>query len=110
VPPTGSENYGGPVITAGGLVFIAATHYDRKIRAFNSKTGQLLWEGTLPGSGVATPATYSVNGKQYLVVGTTATRVSGSGHAIAPGGRGDPFSAFSYTNTGGGFYVAFALP
>ena len=62
--PTGSENYGGPVVTAGGLVFIAATHYDGKIRVFNSKTGELLWEATLPGSGVATPATYSVDGKQ----------------------------------------------
>jgi quinoprotein glucose dehydrogenase len=110
MPPTGSENYGGPVITAGGLVFIAATHYDRKIRAFNSKTGELLWEGTLPGSGVATPATYSVDGRQYVVVGTTATRVPGSRRPLPPGGRGDPFSAFSYTNTGGGFYVAFALP
>jgi quinoprotein glucose dehydrogenase len=110
MPPTGSENYGGPVITAGGLVFIAATHYDRKIRAFNSKTGELLWEGTLPGSGVATPATYSIDGKQYVVVGTTDTRVPGSRRPIPPGGRGDPFSAFRYTNTGGGVYVAFALP
>jgi quinoprotein glucose dehydrogenase len=109
-PPTGSENYGGPVITAGGLVFIAATHYDRKIRAFNSKTGELLWEGNLPGSGIATPATYSVNGKQYVVVGTTNTRVPGSRRPIPRGGRGDPFSGFAYTNTGGGFYVAFALP
>jgi quinoprotein glucose dehydrogenase len=110
MPPTGSENYGGPVITAGGLVFIAATHYDRKIRAFNSKTGELLWEGVLPGSGVATPATYSVDGKQYVVVATTVTRVPGSRLPVPPGGRGDPFSAFKYTNTGGGFYVAFALP
>jgi quinoprotein glucose dehydrogenase len=107
--PTGSENYGGPVITAGGLVFIAATHYDRKIRAFDSKTGELLWEGALPGSGVATPATYSVDRKQYVVVGTTDARVPGSRRPIPPGGRGDPFSGFSYTNTGGGFYVAFAL-
>jgi quinoprotein glucose dehydrogenase len=110
LPPTGSENYGGPVITAGGLVFIAATHYDRKIRAFDSKTGKLLWEGTLPGSGVATPATYSVDGKQFVVVGTTDTRVPGSRQPIAPGGHGDPFSGFSYTNMGGGSYVAFSLP
>jgi quinoprotein glucose dehydrogenase len=109
MPPTGSENYGGPVITAGGLVFIGATHYDRKIRAFNSRTGELLWEGALPGSGVATPATYSVDGKQYLVVGTTDTRVAGSRRPIPPGGRGEPFSTFAYTNSGGGFYVAFAL-
>jgi quinoprotein glucose dehydrogenase len=109
MPPTGSENYGGPVVTGGGLVFIAATHYDRKIRAFDSRTGELLWEGTLPGSGVATPATYSVDGKQYVVVGTTDTRVPGSRRPTPPGGRSDPFSTFSYTNTGGGFYVAFAL-
>jgi quinoprotein glucose dehydrogenase len=108
--PTGSENYGGPVVTAGGLVFIAATHYDRKMRAFNSKTGELLWEGMLPGSGIATPATYSIDGKQYVVVGTTATRVPGSRGPVAPGSRGDAFGSFSYTKTGGGFYVAFALP
>ena len=110
LPPTGSENYGGPVITAGGLVFIAATHYDRKIRAFDSKTGKLLWEGTLPGSGVATPATYSVDGKQFVVVGTSDTRVPGSRQPVRPGGHGDPFSGFSYTNMGGGSYVAFSLP
>ncbi len=109
MPPTGSENYGGPVITAGGLVFIAATHYDRKLRAFDSRTGELLWEGTLPGSGIATPATYSVEGKQFVVVGTTDTRVAGSRRATAPGTKGEPFSTFSYTNTGGGYYVAFAL-
>ncbi|MFL6417526.1 MAG: c-type cytochrome, partial [Bryobacteraceae bacterium] len=109
MPPTGSENYGGPVITAGGLVFIAATHYDRKIRAFHSRSGELLWEGTLPGSGVATPATYSVDGKQYVVVGTTDTRVAGSRRTTPAGGHGEAFSSFTYTNTGGGFYVAFAL-
>ncbi len=110
IPPTGSENYGGPVVTAGGLVFIAATHYDRKIRAFDNKTGALLWEGTLPGSGIATPATYSVKGKQYVAIGTTATRVPGSRHSVAAGSRGDSFGVFSYTLNGGGFYVAFALP
>ena len=109
LPPTGSECYGGPAVTAGGLVFIAATRYDRKIRAFDSRTGQLLWEGSLPGAGMATPATYSVDGKQYVVVGTSDTRVPGSRRPIPPGGHGDPSSAFGYTNTGGGFYVAFAL-
>jgi quinoprotein glucose dehydrogenase len=64
---TGTENYGGPVITAGGIVFIAATS-DAKIRAFNKRTGKLLWEADLPASGFATPAVYEVNGKQFLVI------------------------------------------
>ena len=55
---TGSENYGGPVVTAGGLVFIAATNHDRKIRAFDKSTGALLGEATMPSSGNATPAVY----------------------------------------------------
>ena len=66
-PPTGRENYGGPVITAGGLLFIAATP-DAKFRAFNKNTGKLLWETKLPNAGFATPATYSVNGKQMVVI------------------------------------------
>ncbi len=66
-PPTGCENYGGPVSTAGGLLFIAATK-DGKFRAFDKKMGTLLWETTLPAAGFATPATYEVNGKQYVVV------------------------------------------
>ena len=52
---TGSENYGGPVVTAGGLVFIAATIYDHTIRAFDSHTGALLWSADLPFAGNATP-------------------------------------------------------
>jgi quinoprotein glucose dehydrogenase len=88
---TGSENYGGPIVTAGGLVFIGATVFDKKIHAFDSHTGRLLWEATLPYAGVATPATYMVNGKQYVV--------------IAAGGGKDPKSL-----AGGGEYVAFALP
>ncbi|HVT97352.1 MAG TPA: PQQ-binding-like beta-propeller repeat protein [Acidobacteriaceae bacterium] len=87
---TGSENYGGPVVTAGGLVFIGATSYDRKFRAFDSATGKLLWETTLPFSAGATPATYSVDGKQFVVI-------------AASGGR-DPRGPV------GGVYVAFSLP
>jgi quinoprotein glucose dehydrogenase len=64
---TGTENYGGPVVTAGGILFIAATR-DSKIRAFDKKTGKLLWEYLLPAAGFATPAVYSLNGKQYLVI------------------------------------------
>ena len=59
---TGSENYGGPLVTAGGLVFIAATSYDKKLRAFDKRDGTLLWEATLPAAGNATPATYEVEG------------------------------------------------
>ena len=87
---TGSENYGGPIVTAGGLVFIGATNFDKKIRAFDKATGELLWEVTLPFAGNATPATYEVNGRQFLV--------------IAAGGGKDLKSA------SGGVYVAFALP
>ncbi len=65
--PTGTENYGGPVVTKGGLVFIAASR-DGKLRAFNKYTGKLLWEYTLPAPGFATPAMYELNGKQYLVI------------------------------------------
>lgn len=65
--PTGTENYGGPVVTAGGLLFIAATA-DEKLRAFDKRTGDVLWEASLPAAGYATPATYTVAGKQYLVV------------------------------------------
>ena len=67
IPPTGTENYGGPVVTAGGLVFIAASR-DSKIRAFHKKTGKLLWEHALPAPGFATPAIYSWKGKEYLVI------------------------------------------
>ena len=67
IAPTGTENYGGPVVTAGGLVFIAAAR-DGKLRAFNKHTGKLLWEYTLPAPGFATPAVYELKGKQYLVI------------------------------------------
>ncbi|HEY6456716.1 MAG TPA: PQQ-binding-like beta-propeller repeat protein [Steroidobacteraceae bacterium] len=72
--PTGTENYGGPVVTAGGLVFIGATVFDHKLRAFDSRTGQLLWETQLPYAGTATPATYTVGGRQYLVIETNNAR------------------------------------
>jgi quinoprotein glucose dehydrogenase len=90
VAPTGSENYGGPIVTAGGVLFISATAHDRKLRAFDSRTGELLWETVLPFAGMATPATYMVDGKQYVV--------------IAAGGSKDT------PNYRGGLYVAFSLP
>jgi quinoprotein glucose dehydrogenase len=85
---TGTENYGGPVVTAGGIVFIAATR-DAKFRAFNKRTGKLLWETELPAPGFATPSVYSVNGRQYIV--------------IACGGG-------KLGTKSGDSYVAFALP
>jgi len=87
---TGSENYGGPIVTAGGLVFIGASNFDRKFRAYDSATGKLLWETVLPFAGNATPATYSVLGRQFVV--------------IAAGGGKDR------KTKSGGVYVAFALP
>jgi len=86
---TGTENYGGPLVTAGGLLFIGATNYDRKFRAFDKSTGELLWETMLPFSGNATPITYDVNGRQFVV--------------IAAGGGKD------LKSRSGGVYVAFAL-
>ena len=65
---TGTDNYGGPIVTAGGVLFIAATNFDRKFRAFDKANGRLLWETTLPAAGNATPATYMVNGRQYIVI------------------------------------------
>lgn len=87
-PITGTPNYGGPIVTKGGLLFIAAT-MDNKIRAFDKENGEKLWEAELPTSGTATPATYSVNGKQYVVI-------------ACGGGREGTKSGDSY--------VAFALP
>ena len=87
---TGTENYGGPVVTAGGLVFIAATNFDRKFRAFDKSTGKLLWETTLPFSGNATPITYELNGRQYVVIYANGGK----------SGRG---------GESGGVYVAFSL-
>lgn len=65
--PTGSESYGGPVVTAGGLVFMAGT-LDERIRAFDKDNGELLWEYKLPAAGFATPSTYMIDGKQYVVI------------------------------------------
>jgi len=67
IPATGTENYGGPAVTAGGLLFIAASK-DGMFRAFNKRTGQLLWQTDLPAAGFATPSVYEVNGKQYVVI------------------------------------------
>jgi quinoprotein glucose dehydrogenase len=86
---TGTENYGGPLVTAGGLLFIGATNFDKKFRAFDKTTGALLWETTLPFAGNATPITYEINGRQFVV--------------IAAGGGKD------LKSKSGGVYVAFAV-
>jgi glucose dehydrogenase len=86
---TGSDNYGGPIVTGGGLVFIGATVFDQKFHAYDSHTGELLWETTLPFSGLATPATYMVDGRQYIVI-------------AAAGGQ-------TSKKPSGGMYIAFAL-
>lgn len=69
---TGCENYGGPVVTAGGLLFIGATNYDNKFRVFDKATGKLLWETTLPTAGNATPAVYEVGGREFVAIATSS--------------------------------------
>lgn len=84
--PTGTENYGGPLVTQGGIVVIAAT-MDEKIRAFDRDNGALLWEYELPAAGFATPATYSVDGKQYIVIACGGGKIGAE--------SGDSYVAFS---------------
>ena len=74
IPPTGTENYGGPVVTAGGLIFIAATK-DSLLRAFDRRTGAELWRGELPAPGFATPSTYAINGRQFVVIAAGGTKL-----------------------------------
>lgn len=88
IPPTGTENYGGPIVTKSGLLFIAATK-DGMFRAFDKNTGKLLWQTALPAAGFATPSTYEINGKQYIVIAAGGTKLGTK--------KGDS-------------YVAFALP
>lgn len=89
VPQTGTENFGGTIVTAGGLVFIGGTK-DEKFRAFDKVNGEVLWEHKLPAGGYATPCTYQVEGRQFVVI------AAGGGGKLA-------------TKTGDAF-VAFALP
>ncbi|MDO8678504.1 MAG: c-type cytochrome, partial [Acidobacteriota bacterium] len=86
---TGSDNYGGPLVTAGGLVFIGATNFDKKFRAYDKLTGALLWETILPAAGNATPSVYRIKGRQFIVI------ACGGGKNGAPSGSS---------------IVAFALP
>ncbi|MEA2735459.1 MAG: quinoprotein glucose dehydrogenase [Humisphaera sp.] len=94
---TGTENFGGPLVTAGGIVFCAGTR-DLKIRAFDSSTGEELWSAKLPFGGFAPPAVYEVNGKQYVVIAAT-----GGGKLSVPPLPGA-------TPEVGDAYVAFTLP
>lgn len=88
IPITGTEGYGGPLVTKGGLVFIAASK-DARLHAFNKKTGKLLWQAQLPVPGYATPATYTIDGKQYVVIGCGGGKIG---------------------SKSGDQYIAFALP
>lgn len=88
IPPTGTENYGGPLVTASGLLFIGATA-DETFRVFDKETGKILWQTKLPFGGNATPSTYMINGRQYVVIS------AGGGKSGRPRG---------------GSLVAFALP
>ena len=88
IPPTGTENYGGPMVTASGLLFIGATA-DETFRVFDKETGKILWQTKLPFGGNATPSTYMINGRQYVVIS------AGGGKSGRPRG---------------GSLVAFALP
>jgi quinoprotein glucose dehydrogenase len=85
---TGSENYGGPIVTAGNLLFIGATAHDKKFRAFDSQNGKLLWETVLPFAGTATPATYMIDGRQYVVIASGGTQ-------FTKGPTGSVYIAFS---------------
>src|SRR5262249_2145035 len=85
---TGTENYGGPVVTAGGLVFIGATDFDKKFRAFDKSSGKLLWETKLPFSGNATPITYQVDGRQYVVIAAGGGKDAETGAGGGGGGCG----------------------
>lgn len=67
IPPTGTDNYGGPLVTGSGLLFIAASK-DEQLRAIEKKKGETVWQTLLPAAGYATPATYSVGGKQFIVI------------------------------------------
>ena len=67
IPATGTDNYGGPLVTASGLIFIAATR-DEKFRVIDKLSGKIIWETTLPAAGYASPSTYAINGKQYIVI------------------------------------------
>ena len=81
-PETGAEGYGGPIVTAGGLVFIGGTH-DKKFRAYDKDTGKLLWETTLPAVANATPCTYENEGRQYVAISVAGDKENPAGSIMA---------------------------
>ncbi|MDB4918257.1 PQQ-binding-like beta-propeller repeat protein [Mucilaginibacter sp.] len=89
IPVTGTELYGGPLVTKGGLVFIAATK-DEKIRAFDKNTGKQVWEAKLPAAGYATPATYAIDGKQFVVIACGGGKIGSK--------SGDSYVCFALPN------------
>jgi len=86
IPPTGTDNYGGPVVTASGLIFIAASR-DKKLRAFDKANGKTLWQAVLPAAGYASPSSYSIKGKQYIVIACGGGKLKSK--------SGDQYVAFS---------------
>jgi quinoprotein glucose dehydrogenase len=86
IPPTGTENYGGPVVTAGGVLFIGATK-DGQFRAFDVRSGKKLWQYSLPAAAFATPSTYMINGKQYVVIACGGSKLGTK--------KGDSYLAFT---------------
>jgi quinoprotein glucose dehydrogenase len=72
---TGSEQYGGPIVTASGVLFIGATVYDNKFRAFDTSTSKLLWETDLTYTGIATPSTHMFHAKEFVVIAASGGRV-----------------------------------
>ena len=98
---TGTENYGGSVVTAGGLLFIAATK-DGKFRVFNKRSGKLLWQTDLPTSGFATPSVYEVNGREFILFAVSGGNPFPAGAYMPPGGTSPPAISKSW--------IALALP
>ncbi len=96
---TGSESYGGPLATGGGVLFIGATIFDHKFRAFDTKDGSLLWEDQLPAAAICNPATYMIDGKQYIVIVASAVSDAKQGN-----------SAGKSKTVGRAVYIAYALP
>ena len=86
IPPTGTDNYGGPLVTSSGLIFIGASR-DERIRAFDKANGRILWQATLPAAGYASPSSYSIKGKQYVVIACGGGKLKSK--------SGDKYVAFS---------------
>jgi quinoprotein glucose dehydrogenase len=93
IPRTGTYTRGGNIATKGGVLFSAGT-LDNKLRAYDSKTGKPLWETSLGGGAFATPSTYMVNGKQFVIVPVSNSQSATEAREAGPYKPGD-FVAFS---------------